>query len=105
MLVNGSTSRYDNILKVNDDLVGVYQCEVGNVRGDSVASVTVEGEYMQIIPQRQPACVCVYIGQARPGRDFSVVFTPLGGVCCVHCVWRGTGQTWLVPMPGVTRVL
>ena len=44
VLVNASTSRYDNVLSVSGDLVGVYGCEVGNDRGSSQASLTVRGK-------------------------------------------------------------
>ena len=44
VLVNASTSRYDNVLSVNGDLVGVYRCEVRNNRGSNSTSLTVRGE-------------------------------------------------------------
>ena len=44
VLVNASTSLYNNVLSVSGDLVGVYRCEVGNNRGSNSRSLTVRGE-------------------------------------------------------------
>lgn len=43
VLVNASTSRYDNILCVNGDLLGVYKCVVGDEEHNTVQSLTVQG--------------------------------------------------------------
>ena len=44
VLVNASSSGYDNVLRVMGGLVGLYTCNVSNVRGSNETSLTVRGE-------------------------------------------------------------
>ena len=44
VLVDASTSHYDNVLRVSGNLAGDYRCEVGNNNGTASASITVRGE-------------------------------------------------------------
>ena len=75
VLVNASSSHYDNVLSVTGDLVGVYRCEVRNDRGSSRSSLTVRGELVKP-PMRICYCTWVHTCKSLPVYVSCFAFIP-----------------------------